>query len=336
MYLFRQRQLGTFKSTSQRFGMETNAPNPTRFSNLCVRGSYLFPLTWTDQAVLPIVTIRRNMSDPYYTAFHFQPLKNWMNDVGAFSTHFEAMHYSNNIRIFRSTEIVRLVPSAHFCARSFDATTLISNVIGCCALSLGDCGARGGNFLQPNGPFYDEATGLYHLFAQYNPHGPKWGDMNWYHAVSKDMFHWVGNDSLAPNAIQILFKRLRLVPQSTTWFAPYGWWRESFIPCRMRALGASEFLCWHLAFQDTVLTSCAREILFLARSMYQSRGDFQQKMSLDFHSNTRHARWVGPNNRCTYEAETPVAPPVLHVQAHLPVALTPDHTCVHLTSINLP
>lgn len=64
----------------------------------------------------------RNMSDPYYTAFHFQPLKNWMND--------------------------------------------------------------------PNGPMYDEATGLYHLFAQYNPKGAKWGDMNWYHAVSKDMLHW--------------------------------------------------------------------------------------------------------------------------------------------------
>ena len=44
--------------------------------------------------------------------------------------------------------------------------------------------------VQPNGPFYDNATGLYHLFAQYNPHGAKWGDMNWYHAVSTDMLHW--------------------------------------------------------------------------------------------------------------------------------------------------
>ena len=62
------------------------------------------------------------MSDPYYTAFHFQPLKNWMND--------------------------------------------------------------------PNGPFYDGDTGLYHIFAQYNPNGPTWADMSWYHAVSTDMVHW--------------------------------------------------------------------------------------------------------------------------------------------------
>ena len=42
----------------------------------------------------------------------------------------------------------------------------------------------------PNGPFYDASTGLYHIFAQYNPNGPKWADMSWYHAVSTDMVHW--------------------------------------------------------------------------------------------------------------------------------------------------
>jgi sucrose-6-phosphate hydrolase SacC (GH32 family) len=64
----------------------------------------------------------RNMSDPFYTAFHFQPLKNWMND--------------------------------------------------------------------PCGPFFDEETKLYHIFTQYNPTGPRWGDMSWYHAVSNDLLHW--------------------------------------------------------------------------------------------------------------------------------------------------
>jgi beta-fructofuranosidase len=40
----------------------------------------------------------------------------------------------------------------------------------------------------PCGPIYFK--GQYHLFHQYNPHGPLWGDMHWAHAVSPDMVHW--------------------------------------------------------------------------------------------------------------------------------------------------
>lgn len=40
----------------------------------------------------------------------------------------------------------------------------------------------------PNAPIYWK--GLYHLFYQYNPERPVWGNIHWGHAVSEDMVHW--------------------------------------------------------------------------------------------------------------------------------------------------
>ena len=40
----------------------------------------------------------------------------------------------------------------------------------------------------PNGPIF--FRGRYHMFHQYNPEGPVWGNMNWAHATSPDMIHW--------------------------------------------------------------------------------------------------------------------------------------------------
>lgn len=42
----------------------------------------------------------------------------------------------------------------------------------------------------PNGMFYDDAAGIWHLYYQHNPEAPVWGPMHWGHSVSKDLIHW--------------------------------------------------------------------------------------------------------------------------------------------------
>ncbi|GLJ16803.1 hypothetical protein SUGI_0289520 [Cryptomeria japonica] len=70
-------------------------------------------------------TLNTNVDQPYRTAYHFQPHKNWMND--------------------------------------------------------------------PNGPMFYK--GYYHLFYQYNPQGPIWGNIVWGHSVSQDLVKWSSLDA---------------------------------------------------------------------------------------------------------------------------------------------
>ena len=42
----------------------------------------------------------------------------------------------------------------------------------------------------PNGMFYDEANGIWHLYYQYYPEGTVWGPMHWGHSTSQDLIHW--------------------------------------------------------------------------------------------------------------------------------------------------
>ncbi|WP_395370455.1 glycoside hydrolase family 32 protein [Komagataeibacter diospyri] len=48
----------------------------------------------------------------------------------------------------------------------------------------------------PNGPFFHK--GVYHLFYQYNPVAPEWGNMSWGHATSTDLLHWHEQDVALP------------------------------------------------------------------------------------------------------------------------------------------
>lgn len=50
----------------------------------------------------------------------------------------------------------------------------------------------------PNGLLYDDTTGIYHLFYQYNPSENGWGNMSWGHATSTDLVNWEEQEVVIP------------------------------------------------------------------------------------------------------------------------------------------
>lgn len=69
----------------------------------------------------------------------------------------------------------------------------------------------------PNGMFYDEVAGVWHLYYQYYPEGTVWGPMHWAHSVSKDLIHWEHRPvAIYPDSLGLIFSGSAVIDRNNT------------------------------------------------------------------------------------------------------------------------
>ena len=69
----------------------------------------------------------------------------------------------------------------------------------------------------PNGMFYDDTTGTWHLYFQWGPYGSTWNNMTWRHSSSKDLINWTDEGvAIAPNALGTIFSGSCVVDKNNT------------------------------------------------------------------------------------------------------------------------
>lgn len=74
---------------------------------------------------------------------------------------------------------------------------------------------RTGWINDPNGLVYYDGT--WHLFGQHNPFSTQWGNMTWFHATSKDLFHWTEHRvALQPDKLGSIYSGSAVVDHRNT------------------------------------------------------------------------------------------------------------------------
>ena len=69
----------------------------------------------------------------------------------------------------------------------------------------------------PNGMFYDEQTGIWHLYYQHNPYGAMWGNMHWAHSTSRDLIHWEHQPiAIRPTGLGTIFSGSAVIDRNNT------------------------------------------------------------------------------------------------------------------------